>query len=178
MNKNKKIYKRDVLVLVMSLFIFWILLTFDFSSYSILLGLLISILIGLTTTALVIPKTREKRKTLKEYFYAIEHLIGLISSTIFRVIIANFQLIYQVITLKINPKIIRIKVDLSSDAELTLISHLITLTPGTFVIDIQDAEEGGSYLYVHFSYLLDKHSGEYIEKTIGKWDKMIGALFK
>ena len=127
---------------------------------------------------LIIPKTRGKRKTFREYIFATEHLVGLITSTIFRVIIANIQLIYQVLTLKINPRIIRIKVDLSSDAELALISHLITLTPGTLVIDIQDTEKGGAYLYVHFSYLLDKDSGEYIKSTIGRWDEMIGALFR
>jgi len=178
MSNNKKIYKRDVLVLVVSLFIFWILLTFDFSYYSIILGLLISILISLAITILLPPKAKIKRKKFREYFFAIEHLIGLISSTIFRVILANVQLIHQVITLKINPRIVRIKVDLSSDAELAIISHLITLTPGTLVIDVQDADDKGSYIYVHFSYLGEKESGEYIKRTIGRWDEMIGALFK
>ena len=178
MNKTEKIYKRDVLVLILLLFIFWILLTFDFSYYSITLGLLISILISLAITILFAPKVKIKRKKFREYFYAIEHLIGLISSTVFRVILANVQLIYQVITLKINPRIVRIKVDLSSDAELAIISHLITLTPGTLVIDVQDAKDKGSYIYVHFSYLSDKESGRHIKNTIGRWDEMIGALFK
>jgi multisubunit Na+/H+ antiporter MnhE subunit len=89
-------------------------------------------------------------------------------------------LIYQVITLNIKPKIVRIKVNLKSDAELTLISHLITVTPGTLVIDVEDAEGGGSYLFVHFSYhcVTDESSVKRIEKSIGKWDKLIGALFK
>jgi multicomponent Na+:H+ antiporter subunit E len=178
MKKNKIIYKRDFLVLVLSLFIFWILLTFDFSYSSLILGLLISILISVPTSALFKHKVKIKRKKFREYFYAIEHLIGLISSTVFRVTIANIQLIYQTISLKINPRIVRIKVDLRSDAELALISHLITLTPGTLVIDVQDADDKGSYIYVHFSYLSDKDPGEYIGKTIGRWDEMIGALFK
>lgn len=178
MKQDKKIYKRDILVLVIALFIFWILLTFDFSYSSLILGFIISILISLSTTILFIPKVKIKRKKFIEHFLAIEHLIGLVSSTIFRVIIANVQLIYQAITLKINPKIVRIKVDLSSDAELAIISHLITLTPGTLVIDVQDADDGGSYIYVHFSYLSEKESGEYIKSTIGRWDEMIGALFK
>ena len=178
MKKKKKIYKRDILLLVILLFIFWILLTFEFTYYSITLGLLISILISLAITIYLPAKVKIKRKKFKEYFFAIEHLIGLISSTIIRIIIANVQLIYQVITLKINPRIVRIKVDLSSDAELAIISHLITLTPGTLVIDVQDADDKGSYIYVHFSYLSDKDPGEYINKTIGRWDEMIGALFK
>jgi multicomponent Na+:H+ antiporter subunit E len=126
----------------------------------------------------VITDVKGRRKTFKEYFFAIEHLVGIVSTTIFRVFIANVKLIYQAVTLKIEPKIVRVKVNLRSDVELALISHLITLTPGTLVIDVEEAEHGGSYLYVHFSYLKAKHLGKYIDSTIGRLDKMIGALFK
>ena len=178
MKHGREIHKRDVIVLISALFIFWVLLTFDFSYLSLILGLCISISIGLATIELVAIEVKGRRKTFKEYFFAIEHLVGIVSSTIFRVIIANGQLIYQAITLKVDPKIVRVKVNLRSDIELALISHLITLTPGTLVIDVEDAEDGGSYLYVHFSYLKAKHLGKYIESTIGQWDEMIGALFK
>ncbi|KYK20335.1 hypothetical protein AYK25_08995 [Thermoplasmatales archaeon SM1-50] len=178
MKQGKKIHKRDIIVLVLALFIFWILLTFDFSYISLFLGLCISISVGLISTKFVITGVKGRRKTFKEYFFAIEHLVGLITTTIFRVIIANGQLIYQAVSLKIYPKIVRVKVNLRSDVELAIISHLITLTPGTLVIDVEDAEDEGSYIYVHFSYLKAKHLGKYIENTIGRWDKMIGALFK
>ncbi|MFH1101290.1 MAG: Na+/H+ antiporter subunit E [Methanobacteriota archaeon] len=178
MRQDKKIHKRDIVVLVSALFIFWVLLTSDFSYFSLILGICVSISIGLVSTKFVITDVKGRRKTFKEYFFAIEHLVGIVTTTIFRIIIANGQLIYQAVTLKIYPKIVRVKVNLRSDVELTILSHLITLTPGTLVIDIQDAEDGGSYLYVHFSYLKAKHLGKYIENTIGQWDKMIGALFK
>jgi len=178
MKKYKEIHKRDIILIITSLFIFWILLTFDFSYFSLFLGLSISILIGLASIKIVIFDVKGKRKTFREYFFAIEHLIGIIYTTIFRIIIANGQLVYQAIMLKIDPKIVRVKVNLESDIELTLISHLITLTPGTLVIDIEDAKDGGSNLYVHFSYLKSKDLGKYIESTIGQWDEMIGALFK
>ncbi len=181
MIQKKKTHKRDVFVLVTTLFLFWILLTVNFSILFLLLGFIISLSIGLVATKLTIASVEGKRKTLKQYFFATEHLFGLIFSAIFRIIIANVELIYQVLTLNIDPKIVRIKVDLSSDAELTLISHLITVTPGTIVIDVEDAnKKGESYLFVHFSYycLDDEDSAAKIEKSIGKWDKMIGALFK
>ncbi|MBU0497785.1 MAG: Na+/H+ antiporter subunit E [Candidatus Thermoplasmatota archaeon] len=178
MIKNKGVHKRDILILSIFLFAFWILLLSDYSFISISFGLIISIIISILTTKMVFYDIRGKRKTLIEYFLAIEHLIGLISTTVFRVIIANGQLISQAITLKIDPKIVRVKVNLLSDAELTIISHLITLTPGTLVIDIEDADDGSAYLYVHFSYLKSKDLGKYIDSTIGQWDRMIGALFK
>jgi multicomponent Na+:H+ antiporter subunit E len=180
MAEKKRIHKRDVFVLVVSLFLFWILLTVNFSPFSLSLGFFISLFIGLAATKLTIATVEGKRKTFKEYFFATEHLITLIFSAILRIILANIELIYQVITMDIKPKIVRIKVNLKSDAELTLISHLITITPGTLVIDVEDANDGGSYLFVHFSYhcATDETSIEKIEKSIGKWDTLIGALFK
>lgn len=181
MIQKRRVHKRDVFVLVTTLFLFWILLTVNFSILSLILGFLISLGIGLIATRLTLASPEGKRKTLKQYFFATEHLLTLIFSAVFRIIIANVELIYQVLTLKIEPKIVRIKVDLSSDAELTIISHLITVTPGTLVIDVDDANEKvESYLFVHFSYYssADEDSAEKIEKSIGRWDKMIGALFK
>jgi multicomponent Na+:H+ antiporter subunit E len=179
MNQKGKIHKRDVFVLVISLFLFWILLTVNFSPFYLTLGFFISLFIGLSTTKLTIETVEGKRKTIMEYLFATEHLITLIFSVFFRIILANIELIYQVISLNIKPKIIRIKVNLKSDAELALISHLITVTPGTLVIDVEDADDG-SYLFVHFSYhcAADEESIEKIEKTIVKWDNLIGALFK
>ena len=179
--QKRKVHKRDVFVLVTTLFLFWILLTVNFSIFMLTLGFLISLVIGLIATRLTLASIEGKRKTLKQYFFATEHLFALIFSAIFRIIIANVELIYQVLTLNIEPKIVRIKVNLSSDAELTLISHLITLTPGTLVIDVDDGnKKGESYLFVHFSYYksTDEDSAEKIEKSIESWDKMIGALFK
>jgi len=178
MKQDREIHKRDIILIITALFIFWILLTFDFSYFSLFLGLSISILIGLVSIKIVIVHVKGKRKTFKEYFFAIEHLVGIVYTTIFRIIMANGQLVYQAVTLKIDPKIVRVKVNLKSDIELALISHLITLTPGTLVIDVEDAKDGGSNLYVHFSYLKSKDLGKYIESTIGQWDEMIGALFK
>ncbi len=181
MTQKDRVHKRDVFVLVTTLFLFWILLTVNFSIIFLMLGFVISLGIGLIATRLTLASQEDKRKTLKQYFFATEHLFGLIFSAIFRIIIANVELIYQVLTLKIEPKIVRVKVNLSSDAELTLISHLITLTPGTLVIDVDDAnKEGESFLFVHFSFYrsAEEDSAVKIENSIESWDKMIGALFK
>lgn len=176
--KYIEVYKRDIIVGTLAMFILWVLLTSDFSYLSLTLGLLISAAIIIATRKLVITEVKERRKTFKEYFFAVEYLVGIVFTTISRVIYANGLLMYQAITLKINPKIVKVKVSLESDLELALISSLITLTPGTIVIDIEDAEEGGFYLYIHFSYLKAKDSEENVKKTIGKLDRLIGALFK
>lgn len=177
MKKKKKIYKRDILIFSIGLFLFWLFISYDFSVYSILLAIILSIPLALLYCLFPIKHIRGKEKKIIQYFFALEHLIALIISTILRIIYANALLIYQAVTLNINPKIVKVKVNLKSDVELTLISHLITLTPGTLVIDIQDADDDTAYLFVHFSYLKSKNLQKDIKKTIGKWDELIGALF-
>jgi len=177
MKQKKTIYKRDIIILSIGLFVFWLLVSYDFSLISLSAALILSITLSLIYSQLPIKHVRGKRKPITKYFFAIKHLIQLVSTTILRIILANALLIYQAVTLNINPKIVKIKVNLKSDVELALISHLITLTPGTLVIDVEDADDDSSYLYVHFSYLKSKHLQKDIKKTIGKWDTMIGALF-
>lgn len=172
------VWKRDIIMGILALFCFWLLLTFDLSYFSLGLGLAISTAIMLITRKLVITEVKERRKTLKEYFLATEHLIGIIFATVSRVIYGNLLLIYQALTMRIHPRIVKAKVSLKSDLELALISNLITVAPGTLVIDVEEAEDGFSYLYVHFSYLKVKDPEEEVKKNIGKLDQLIGTLFK
>jgi multicomponent Na+:H+ antiporter subunit E len=176
--KYVEVWKRDIIIGILALFCFWLLLTFDLSYFSLGLGLAISTAIMLTTRKLVITEVKERRKTLKEYFLATEHLIGIIFTTLSRVIYGNLLLMYQALTLKINPKIVKVKVSLGSDLELALISSLITLSPGSIVVDIEDAEDVCSYLYIHFSHLKVKDIEEDAKRKIGKLDNLMGALFK
>lgn len=51
--------------------------------------------------------------------------------------------------LKIRPGIFRYETVLQSDLEVTMISLLLTLTPGSVVMEIVQVMEGGSILFVH-----------------------------
>lgn len=174
---KKKIILLDLIFLIILLWLFWIVVSGDISYIALGIGLIISIVVALLIHVFLFGKKTRKNKSVKEYVFALEHLFALLFSTIFRLIYANAIVIYQALTLSIHPRIVKIKVNVKSEFEINLISTLITLTPGTLVIDAEDAEEGGSHLYVHFSYLKTDDPKKYIENTIGKWDAMIGALF-
>lgn len=165
------------LILIVFLWLFWIILTNDFSYLTIALGGILAIILNIVTYFYLFKKKGMYRKSFKESFFALEHLFSLLLTTVVRLIESNLLVIYQAITLRIHPKIVKIKINVQSDFEITLISTLITLTPGTLVIDVENAEDEGSYLYVHFSYLKTDDPKTFIENTIGKWDAMIGALF-
>ncbi|MDO4581674.1 MAG: Na+/H+ antiporter subunit E [Bacillota bacterium] len=58
------------------------------------------------------------------------------------------QVLYQVFQpqLKIKPGIIKMDIYLESDAEITLLANMITLTPGTMTVEVA---EDHSALYIH-----------------------------
>ncbi|MGD6832647.1 Na+/H+ antiporter subunit E [Sutcliffiella halmapala] len=63
-------------------------------------------------------------------------------------LLANVQVIRDILrpNLDIKPGIFALPTDLKSDWEITLLSLLITLTPGTLVMDISDDNK---ILYIH-----------------------------
>ena len=60
---------------------------------------------------------------------------------------ANLDVVYRVITGRINPAIVRISPGLKTDAGITFLANSITLTPGTLSVDV-DAKTND--LYVHW----------------------------
>ena len=170
--------RRGFIVLIAGLIIFWFVITGDVSFYSMTLGIASSCIIAYTQRHLIIGEPIMTQRPILEYLRGIEHSIVLFFSALWYVIYANAFLIYQAISLDIEPKIVRVQVKMDSDLELTVISNLITLTPGTLVIDLEEGEEGTSYLYVHFSYLKSKHLGESISDKVGRWDALIGGMFR
>ena len=87
---------------------------------------------------------------------------------------ANFHVAYLVITGKIRPGIVRVPVELENDAQYTILSNSITLTPGTLTIDACPEEKA---LYVHW---IDIPPGlerpENSEPVSGSFEKWAGRL--
>jgi multicomponent Na+:H+ antiporter subunit E len=52
-----------------------------------------------------------------------------------------------------KPGIVKIELEAKTDLEITVLSNLISLTPGTLVIDVSDDRK---VMYVHGMYLEDK----------------------
>ena len=60
---------------------------------------------------------------------------------------ANLDVVYRVITGRINPGIVRISPRLTNDVSITLLANSITLTPGTLSVEV---DEKTNDLYVHW----------------------------
>lgn len=57
-----------------------------------------------------------------------------------------------------TPRVVRMPAQSTTDAQLTAIAALITLTPGTLTIGVVDREDGGRDLLVHSMYDPDNPS--------------------
>ncbi|WP_297499991.1 monovalent cation/H+ antiporter subunit E [Thermococcus sp.] len=88
---------------------------------------------------------------------------------------ANFHVAWLVITGKIRPGIVRVPVELENDAQYTIMSNSITLTPGTLTIDACPEEKA---LYVHWIDIppgLEKpESSEPVAGPFEKWARRLG----
>jgi multicomponent Na+:H+ antiporter subunit E len=69
-------------------------------------------------------------------------------------VLSNLRVAYDVITPRyhMKPSIVAVPLDAKTDAEITLLANLITLTPGTLSLDVS---EDRKVLFVHALYVDD-----------------------
>jgi multicomponent Na+:H+ antiporter subunit E len=70
------------------------------------------------------------------------------------VVRANLRVAFDVVTpeLRAKPAIVAVPLDARTDAEITLLANLITMTPGSLSVDVADDR---SVVYVHAMYVDD-----------------------
>lgn len=82
------------------------------------------------------------------YIYKVWAVIKLLAVFIYELVVSGIFVIRHVLRPKMNitPGIFRLEVDLEGDVEVTLLSMLITLTPGSVVMEVTP---DGKAIYVH-----------------------------
>lgn len=184
--KSEEVQTRHYVLLDALLILFWFLLTGFFfnarqgdfiSYYTLFMGVIATSLVTYTAHNFVIQGEHREKTSLLEYLVSLKNVVILLFDIVISLIIANAIMIYQTLTMNVRPGIVKVKVDLTSDSEVTLISMMITMIPGTLVLDAEEVEDGYE-LYVHYSYLVEEDLEKSMEKTIKRWDKKIRGLFK
>ncbi len=91
----------------------------------------------------------------RRYFTIAFKIIGFFFFFLYEMLKANLQVAYEVMTsnLHMKPGIIKLELEARTDLEITLLASLISLTPGTLVIDVSDDRK---VMYVHGMYLEDR----------------------
>jgi multicomponent Na+:H+ antiporter subunit E len=92
---------------------------------------------------------------------------------------ANFDVAYRVIVslfrprnMPISPGIVRVKTRIQSEMGRTFLANSITLTPGTFTIDIKD-----DILYIHCINVPATELEEATEKIVKRFEKLLLRIF-
>jgi multicomponent Na+:H+ antiporter subunit E len=91
------------------------------------------------------------------YFAKVYQVISFALFFFRELIAANVRVAYDIVTPThyMRPGVVAIPLDIKTDAEITLLANLITLTPGTLSLDV--SPDRGT-LYVHAMHLKDVES--------------------
>jgi multicomponent Na+:H+ antiporter subunit E len=139
----------------------WMFLTISFNASTFIVGFLLGALM-LWITKGFFPG--------RFYLNRVWAVIKLISLFFKELVMANIQVLFLIVQPKmpIKPAIFALPTVLEKDWEITLLSNLITLTPGTLVIDISPDSKT---LYIHALHYDD--ADEAIDSIKNTFEKAI-----
>lgn len=162
-----------IVVFIWSL-VLWLILTAGsrgmlWSGEEIVAGIIFSAVIALTTRNIVGEKASRFLNPIKWLAF-----VAYIPVLFWGMVKANLDVAYRVITGRIKPGIVRVPVDLENDAQYTILSNSITLTPGTLTVDACPEEKA---LYVHWINVTEREpkSSESVAGSFEKWARRLGA---
>ncbi|MFP4621542.1 MAG: Na+/H+ antiporter subunit E, partial [Bacteroidales bacterium] len=109
--------------------------------------------------------------TLKKIVFILAYIVVLFKE----IILANLDVAYRVIHPKmpIKPGIVIIKTDLKQDLAKMILANSITLTPGTFTLDIE-----GDRLLIHWINVRTDNIDEATRLIGGRFEKYLKVIFK
>lgn len=88
------------------------------------------------------------------YFSKIHRVLGFALFYVWELVLANLRVASDIITprRRIRPGVLAIPLDAKTDAEITMLANLITLTPGSVSLDVSSDRR---FLYLHAMYISD-----------------------
>lgn len=112
-------------------------------------------LVGFVFAYFVLRITQRHNENFIRYFGKIPKLIAFIGFFIWDLIKSNVRVAYDVLTPShhMRPAVIGVPLEAKTDAEITILANLITVTPGTLSLDVSSDR---SMLYIHAMYLDDE----------------------
>lgn len=97
-----------------------------------------------------------ERKKDTNYFYRVPKILGFIIYFFYEMLKSNWAVARDVLTpnYRATPGIVKFPMEAKTDFEITMLSNLLSLTPGTLIMDVSDDKR---VMYIHVMYLKDKH---------------------
>ena len=160
------------LVLFIIGFIVWMLLGWPLDLQHALVGIFASGLVAFLTGDLFTRRPSHFIHISRYFWFA--YYVPLF---IWECLKANIDVALLVINpkLPIEPGIVKVKTTLKSDTAITFLANSITLTPGTFCVDI-NPEEG--ILYIHWIRVQSQDTAEATRLIVGKFEAVLKKIFE
>src|SRR6056297_188285 len=168
-NHNNKYYFRNFLYIIIILFIILIILTRSLQWQELSVGIFISFILSLSLSKryenLGLPPL-----SIKRIIYFIAYLFVLLVE----ITKANFDVAYRVIhpQMPIKPGVVVIKTSLKQDMAKLILANSITLTPGTFTLDIK-----GDKLLIHWIYVRSEDVDDSTQMIGARFEKYLKVIF-
>lgn len=153
-------------------FVVWTLLTWPIDSQHALVGIFVAGLAALVTGDMFVKRPHHFLNPSRYLWFCYY-----VPMFLWECLKANIDVAWRVLHpgLPINPGIVKVKTTLKSDTGLTFLANSITLTPGTFCVDI-DAEEG--YLYIHWIDVKTKDVQEASRLIVDQFENILRKIFE
>lgn len=110
---------------------------------------IVDLVFGFAIGALALFFARRQFEGGERYFRRISVTVRFVIYVVWELVLANVKVARTVLftpSADLRPGIVAVPLDLKSDAEITTLANLITLTPGTLSLDVSDDRH---VLYVH-----------------------------
>ena len=125
--------------------VLWALLSGDISQYSLMTGFVLGYLVlGMMAT----------QATEKSYFKKVRQTLAFALEFLKELALSTYRVAYDILTPThyMKPGVIAFPLEAKTDAEITMLANVITLTPGTLSLDVS---EDRKTLYIHAMYIDD-----------------------
>lgn len=143
----------------------WVLATGTLTEENLLFGFFLGFMILWITTT-------NKRES--KYFYIVPTLVSFLITMLWEIVKANFLTVKESIFQdKLEPAIIKYPLQATTDGEISLLANVVSLTPGTVVIDISDDKK---VMFIHVMHLKDKDS--FIEEIQTKFENKLLRIIR
>jgi len=169
-NYNNSFMKfKNIFVAFLVILLGWMLLTWSLELQSILLGVGISAVLSLLLCGSC-TLFNEINLTPKAFAYSFWYLIVFL----IELVKANIDVTRRVLSpsMPINPGIVKVETTLKSKMARLILANSITLTPGTFTIEIND-----DALYVHWIDVESEDVNGATKAIVSKFEKLLEVMY-
>ncbi|MFH1942123.1 MAG: Na+/H+ antiporter subunit E [bacterium] len=159
---------RKIILIIFS-FIVWLGLTWTLEWQNLVVGGVVAITVGLIFGNLFVNEPAKVFQFSRWLWF-----VMYIPVFFWEMVKSNFDVAYRVLHPKmpISPGIVKVRTNLQSEMGKVFLANSITLTPGTFTIDLKD-----EFLYIHWINVRYKDIDKATQNIVSKFEKYLIKIF-